>query len=460
MGGLSKAEQPQSANVGTSIVNSSICILDSMKDSTESAGLSLALTTLHLECGQHSGNYSCRVSFDLHRNNPILIELLESVAPDFATCSSSDSFVVSIPFVRERVECFVSSESWNSDGLRITLIPKRSCILLDQPRSLIRVNAGVVNLGLYEHRKPLVRHQFSLTDGEWSLDFTPVLETILLYPREIQDAEYFFTHHLELKKLDGSSFTANEAHEELQLLCSFLSFCHGYWVSTALTLGIAEDGTVAMEEWGTHLVSPWHRGKNWLDEHNGDCIAELYPLFVKRMKNPDWREAIEQSIYWNARSEMSFVGPDGGCILLQTVLERLAWQVLVIDKRSLSEDGFSKLPAADQLRLLLSTSSIPLEIPQHLTDLQKTAKERNWSDGPQAFVTVRNRLVHPPKAKMRRGKSWPYYEAYLLGKWYLDLVILSACQYKGLYANRTKIRRWVGEVEPVPWAFEQPSSEH
>ena len=269
-----------------------------MKDSRESAGLSLALTTLHLECRQHSGDYSCRVSFDLHRNNPILIEPLESVAPDFATCSQSDPYFVTIPFVHEPVECFVSTASWNSDDLRITLIPKRSGIFIDQPRLLIRVNAGLVNLGHYEHRKALVRHQFSLSDGEWSLDFTPVLETILLYPPEIQNAEYFFTHHLELRKIDGSSFTAAEAHEELQLLCSFLSFCHGHWVSTALTFGIAEDGTVAMEEWGTHIVSPWQRAKNWLDEHNGNCIVELYPLFVKRMKDPDWREAIEQSIYW------------------------------------------------------------------------------------------------------------------------------------------------------------------
>jgi hypothetical protein len=120
-------------------------------------GITLALATLHLECGQHSGDYFCRVSFDLHRNEVILIESLESVAPDFSTCSYPDSFFVSIPFVRERVECFINSASWKSDkDLRIRLIPKRSCILLDQPRSLIRVNAGVVNLGHYEQRKPLV----------------------------------------------------------------------------------------------------------------------------------------------------------------------------------------------------------------------------------------------------------------------------------------------------------------
>src|ERR1035437_8444321 len=84
------------------------------------------------------------------------------------------------------------------------------------------------------------------------------------------------------------------------------------------------------------------------------------------------------------------------------------------------------MQAPDQLRLLLSMSSIPLEIPPRLTELQKAAKEFNWPDGPQAFVAIRNRLVHPPKTKGRQGRTWPYFEAYVLGKWYLDLVNLSA----------------------------------
>src|ERR1035437_3946331 len=61
-----------------------------------------------------------------------------------------------------------------------------------------------------------------------------------------------------------------------------------------------------------------------------------------RTRDPDWRATIEHAVYWNVRSETSLVDPDGGCILLQTTLERLAWQLLVIDGKSLSEDGFSR----------------------------------------------------------------------------------------------------------------------
>lgn len=424
-----------------------------MNGAAKSDGLTLSECILHLECGQHSGDFHCRVSFDLHRTNEIVIESLESVAASFSNCGFDDSFFVSSPSIREPIECFVNSMPRDSNGgFKIKLLPKRAYVFVDQFRPLVRVTAGVINVGHYGHKRPLVARQFTLSDCEWTIDFTPALELILQYPPEIQNAEYFFTHQIELRKTDGSSFSAIEARDELDLLCEFLSFCHGFWVSTSLTYGIDEEGVVAMEEWGIRQVSPWHRGTNWLDECNGDCMVELYPLFVERMKDQGWHEAIGQAIYWNHRSEMTFVGPDGGCILVQTILERLAWQLLVIDRRSLSEVGFSKLPAADQLRLLASACSIPLEIPSQLTELQKAVKEFNWNDGPQAFVEIRNRLVHPPKKKGKRGKRYPYYEAYLLGKWYLDLVILSTCKYQGLYANRTKIPRWPGDVERVPWA--------
>lgn len=424
-----------------------------MTTSSKSDGLTLAVSAMHLKSGKDAGDHLCRVSFDLRRMDTLLIECLEDVDSTLTAWPYPDTFFISNPLIETPVECFVSTTSFGSDGgLRINLIPRYSRIGIDRHRPLVRVNSGVINLGSYEDERSLVQGQFTLTDGDWNLRFIPVNELVFLYPPEIQNSEYFFSHHLEMKKCDGSTFNSKQATEELDLVCQFLSFCHGYWVSTALTSGISEDGTVAMEEWGTRVVSPWHRGTNWLDELHGNCMVELFPLFVSRMKNLDWRDAIKHSVYWNVRSETSLVGPDGGCILLQTTLERLAWHVLVIERRSLSEDGFSKLQAADQLRLLLSACSIPLEIPQHLTDLQSLAKQLNWADGPQAFVTVRNRLVHPPNSKSRREKSWPYYEAHALGKWYLDLVVLSSCGYVGAYADRTKIHRRVGEVEPVPWA--------
>jgi hypothetical protein len=94
--------------------------------------------------------------------------------------------------------------------------------------------------------------------------------------------------------------------------------------------------------------------------------------------------------------------------------------------------------------------NLPLAIPRGLMELEKAGRGLNWMDGPQAFVGVRNELVHPPKLK-RKPVKLPYYEAYTLGKWYVELVLLRACGYDGKYSNRTNLRRSVGEIEDVPW---------
>jgi hypothetical protein len=79
--------------------------------------------------------------------------------------------------------------------------------------------------------------------------------------------------------------------------------------------------------------------------------------------------------------------------------------------------------------------------------------ERDWVDGPQAFVAVRNQIVHPQKRKrIRDGRA--YYEALQLGKWYLEMVLLKSFGFKGQYSNRMRIPRWTGEVEVVPWGRE------
>lgn len=250
----------------------------------------------------------------------------------------------------------------------------------------------------------------------------------------------------------GNDFSSTEAHQRLHDLATFLSFCHGHWVCTALTYGIDKEGLAVMEEWGTRKLSPWRRGTNWLDEHHGSCMVRLFPTFMHILsKTTEWKEAIEHAVYWYVRADTSLIGPDGACVLLQAALERLAWHVLVRDRHSLSEDGFARLSAGDQLRLLLASLSIPLEIPLEMFDLGNMAKEFSWNDGPQAFVGIRNRLVHPPKLG-RRKESIPYLDAFLLGKWYTELAILSICGYDGEYANRSRKGRWRGAVEPVPWA--------
>jgi hypothetical protein len=420
-----------------------------------SPGLLLADTIATIRYADKSRELSCKIYFSLKRHNTLLIEILE-LADEIFFGNDERTFWVSLPWVRSPVECYLASSTTEMTESTVTvsvkLAPRFSLIEVDHPLELIRVNTGVLNLGLYWTGFPGGLSTFKLSHENWIFDFTPVSDRTVCFDPRSQVEEFRFTHHVCMHKLTNELFPSVEAHGKLNDLAKFLSFCHGHWVSTALTSGIDENGIVAMEEWGTRQLSRWSEGSNWLDKLHGECMIELFPLFMKLISSSGaWKDAIDKTIYWYVRADTNLVGPDGACILLQATLERLAWHVLVRERQCLSKDGFSKLPAADQFRLLLTTLSIPLLLPSGLVALKNVAKELNWTDGPEAFVQIRNRIVHPPKSAAQE-KHLPYYDAYRLAKWYVELAVLSACGYKGVYSNQTRESRWRGEVEPVPWA--------
>ena len=98
---------------------------------------------------------------------------------------------------------------------------------------------------------------------------------------------------------------------------------------------------------------------------------------------------------------------------------------------------------------------MPLELPSVLTHLNAVAKgqkgERDWLDGPEAFVAVRNQIVHPAK-RQRVSGGHSLFEALQLGKWYLELILLKSFAFTGNYACGLHIPKWAGSVERVPWA--------
>jgi hypothetical protein len=425
-----------------------------MMEPMNSTALLIREESLQIEYQGRNGTFHSRVYLDLALGNSLVIEPQESLYDLCRDVSQEDSFFVSFHDSVEPTECYTTDSNLRIGGDHpghfIRLSPRRSNVILRSGAPLVRIEAGILNFAYYFLTGKPEGQRFELRHGDWVFSFVPVDDRIYLYPPQIQTEEYAFTHHVSIQKPDGAAFSAEEAQRQLDVLGDFLTLCRGYWVSTALTVGIGVDGTVAMEEFGTRKASPKKISSNWLDFHHGNCMVELFPKFVGRMTDLSWQEALRHALYWYVRADTNLVGADGGCFLLQAALERLAWHVLVRDRQSLSEDGFSRLPAADQLRLLLSATNVPLGIPGGLAELQKVGKAFNWNDGPQAFVCVRNRLVHPPKLN-RKDMKLPYFEAYTLGKWYVELILLSICGYAGKYSNRTKIHRWVGEVEDVPW---------
>lgn len=99
--------------------------------------------------------------------------------------------------------------------------------------------------------------------------------------------------------------------------------------------------------------------------------------------------------------------------------------------------------SAQWLRKALDCAGIPLETPAGLDTL------RTFADGKDAVWAVteaRNNAVHPRKDAGAEGLL--YWEAWTLGRWFVELMVLNAIRYQGCYSNRLR----EGRIERVPWA--------
>jgi len=196
---------------------------------------------------------------------------------------------------------------------------------------------------------------------------------------------------------------------------------------------------------------------SWFPDLQAQSLKKAFPGFLQRWKSPTWQEPIKLGIHWYLESNAQAGGIHGSIVLEQVAFELLSWVLVIEEKRLLSPSGFGKLPAADQLRLLLSQSGIPLELPGSLINLSKASKELNWIDGPQALTEIRNAITHSSDQKKRKRILQPSFslairEAYELGLWYLELVFLRLFEYQGDYFNRVAQKpRYQDNIEAVPW---------
>jgi hypothetical protein len=428
-----------------------------MESELHQRGIVVAEDRLTIRHRDREGIYQCRVSFDLARDHRFLIDCLESVHElgiGIGPMPRDALFVKVLPGA-EPIECgiFEMEQKLIGEGasVHVKLLPQGTNRVADYGLPVVRINAGIANLHRYWFGGPK-RLSFSLEGGGWLFNFMPVGDETLLYPSQAQDESYAFTHHLDLRKADSDAFSCSEAEQALDTLSTFLSFCAERWVCPALVVGFDNEGTAAMEDWGSRMLDARREPNNWLDRDHGGAMVEVFPGFWHLMEDPMWKKTVRTAVYWYVRADTNHVGPDGAIVLMQAALERLAWHVLVQRHRAVSEEGFSrKLPTADRIRLLLHTCSIPLDFPAELADLGLSAPAQRWKDGPEAFVSVRNRIVHP-REQQKPISERGYYEALQLGKWYLELVLLRSCGFAGQYSRRLKIPRYVGEVEAVPWA--------
>ncbi|MFH1068287.1 MAG: hypothetical protein V1794_01590 [Candidatus Glassbacteria bacterium] len=259
---------------------------------------------------------------------------------------------------------------------------------------------------------------------------------------------YGLTHIGSIRKTDESNFSAKEASTILTAISYFLSFAKGIWCIPVCAVGFDEAGDRIWESWNSPR-EPWYEPLSWFDKYHTNQLIELFPGFIEKWKNEDWRKTFENVIYWYLNANNSSSGIDAGIILTQAGIERLSFEYAVKCKKLIEKSGFKELRASDKFRLLFSSLDIPIEISNHLESLKKLGKQLSWIDAPHALTEIRNSLVHP-EHKQHGKISDHYFDAWNLGLWYLELSLLRICDYSGSYRNRLTAK-YVGQTEEVPW---------
>lgn len=306
------------------------------------------------------------------------------------------------------------------------------------------------------------------------------LETTSEQTRQLKAQSGFaITHVGKLEKADGQVFSGKEAIEFLDICSHFFSFARGFRIPIILLVGYNLNNETIWKYWASRRVIYWRGVDSWLPTTKNQVLAEVFPGFLKWWQ--DWGETANVALHWYLESNINSGAIEGATVLTQVALELIAWVLLVEREKTISPEGFDKLPASDKFRLLLTKLGIPLKIPPErqlqpvsnllqpfvppppplIPALVQLAAERKWADGPHAFTELRNGIVHPKKLqRVLDAAPEARVDASNLGLWYLELVLLAIFGYQGRYENRLVRPRQNGDTDLVPWSRSHDSLEN
>ncbi len=339
----------------------------------------------------------------------------------------------------------------------MSLLPKREPISIHHTGdSLTCVEFGVLNFpDFLGEQDRIVESNGSrnrvgairLQADPWIVDISAAPDLSEVKKELAATGGYGITHLGMVRRADGNEFRVSEVEQLLSGLSLFLSFARGAYCGLTLIEGKSRNGQVAWECWGAQSVTGWFSPPSWFDRHHGHLLAEVFPGFWHLYKKQEKDLRVVITLYLDSNLGRSHgVGLDGGLILTQAALERMAHGVGgkktgKIIAKALMENGISK-----------KALCIP---PDFCPELARLTTEHGWKHGPHALVEVRNEVVHPSQ-KYGRLSSRAYFEAWSLGQWYLELMLLRlfGASSDFDYGNRLK-KKWVGEVEPLgQWLVE------
>lgn len=309
--------------------------------------------------------------------------------------------------------------------------------------------------------------------GRWELGWQDWRITLDIVPAAIGQDGLFeqlnaqggfaVTHVGLLEKVDGTTFSSDQAKDLLLAIHYFLSFSRGFWSPVILPYGYAPDSEIAWRHWVSPVATAWNSRSSWFVRRrplDQAALSQLFTGFCDKWFAADWREPLYTMLHWYIEAN-THTNPETSVILSNVGLDLASWSALAFpgsEKVAVSTIAdFERVRSAEErISKLLAELRIPDAVPASLEHLVAFAAGEGVASGVTAITRLRNKMVHPTpdnRRKAARMDNNARFQAAQLALWFFELSLLHLFGYDGLYTSR--LRR---EEERVPWGQSQGTS--
>ncbi|UIR56956.1 hypothetical protein LZQ00_03860 [Sphingobacterium sp. SRCM116780] len=282
--------------------------------------------------------------------------------------------------------------------------------------------------------------------------YTIVLDKLADYKTRTEKLEnnggYLFQYVGKITKKKGS-ITLSELHKWHLRFHNFLYFLNGRRTAPFFYTGIHE-GENRWTDYSGYTVDEYKYTLSWSNIIRVNSLPELWKSYNKLWKDDVDQDFLITAIHWYIEANSNTGMVEGSIILIQTALELIYNWLIVENQKIIIGDDAVNLSAANKIRLLIFQFKIDAAVPAAFEALGKLP---NVKDGPEAFVKIRNALVHGQESKrieLMNISNQAKYEALQLGIWYVELALLFILGYQGKYRNRTDGNLWRNTGTYVP----------
>ena len=263
-----------------------------------------------------------------------------------------------------------------------------------------------------------------------------------------------FTHTGRLERVDGTTFTAEQAFEALDRVRMALNLAFGRRTTCALPVGWRA-GKAVWARWRSAPVDAYSSQSHWLDSHNayrqvGDVIAKVLNFTADEANREALRAALSYYVASNdVDVELSVSIPVSG-------LQLLSYYRFVTELKQYSQSKWDDLTTEAQIRLLIEHLKVDTSVPTHFQHLAKLQAELAIT-GPKRdvlglIIKMRNVVTHPEKDQPARFSPYQWAEGGMHARYWLCLALLNRVSYEGEVAAILGDRpRWTGQLRHVPW---------